>query len=212
MSSFAWNLIARDAAQDLPVLIPQLKRLGKEIVISVDSRSTDNTLQIAKDLGCNAFSYTWGESGFSGARNAAIDRTKADWIAWTDCDDRYPDPDVFKPVEDFLREKGENTTFVLTFKVMNVPGPTLFSQVRMFPNKPDVRFVYRIHETIDASVKDRGYTIAQLSGMFVNHHGYEDKNKLQAKFKRNLPEMEKEIRSGSFCPSIKFTLPYLYFS
>lgn len=200
MLSIACNMIARNSEKELPNIISDIKKITDKIIVVVDSRSTDKTLQCALDLGCKSELYEWEDKGFSGARNRAIELSDTDLIFWTDCDDRIPNG---KPILDFCEKGNENT--ILTFKVRNMPGNILFSQVRMFPNKPDVRFVYKIHETIDHAVKDKGYDIGVLEGMVVEHWGYSDKSKLYEKFSRNLPEMEAELNSGSFCPSIKFT-------
>lgn len=200
MVTLAFNIIARDSAKELKTLIPEVFKAADEVVIVVDSRTTDDTFDVAKSLGADVYSYNWGENGFKGARNFAISKTKSQYIAWTDTDDRLPDIDKLKK----FKETNEDLKTVYTFKVQNMPKPVLFAQVRMFPNHPDVRFVYRIHETIDAKVTKKGFKIAPFD-MVVQHWGYSDPSKLKSKLHRNLPEMEAEIKSGSFCPSLKYT-------
>jgi glycosyltransferase involved in cell wall biosynthesis len=199
MISIAFNIIARNASSDLKVLVPQIKQVADEVIIIVDDRTTDDTMEVAKMLDCSATLYKWTE-GFKGARNAAIELTKSQYVVWTDCDDRIED---FTALKD-LKKSHDDLKTIFTFKVQNMPGTTLFNQVRMFPNHPAVRFVYRIHETIDSGVVAKGFSIKPLD-FIVQHWGYADKSRLREKFFRNLPLIKEEIDSGSFCPSLRFT-------
>ena len=195
----AFNIIARDGVKDLQELIPQLNEVADEIVVVVDERSSDNTFEVAQQLGCKVFKFDWTDKGFCDARNFAIDNTLSPLICWTDCDDRYDNFDALKELK-----KSDDLKKIYTVKVRNWPKEPLFSQVRIFPNHPDVRFVYRIHETISIDCLSKGYTIQPLD-QIVNHMGYANESLLKNKLMRNLPAMEQEVNSGSFCPSLKFT-------
>jgi glycosyltransferase involved in cell wall biosynthesis len=199
MVTLAFNIIARDGAKELKTLIPEIQKAADEVVVVVDDRTKDDTMEVCKSVGATPYWYKW-TGGFKDARNFGISKTKSQYIAWTDCDDRLPQ--IYKLQE--FKKHNTNLRTIYTFKVQNMPKSVLFAQVRMFPNHPEVRFVYRIHETIDSNVTNKGFKIQPLD-MIVQHWGYSDQSKLKFKLQRNLPEMEAEIHSGSFCPSLKFT-------
>lgn len=195
------NIIARNGSDDLKELLPIVSNFADEIVVVIDNRTTDDSFELCKTFkNCTPHIYDWGDKGFCGARNFAIEHTKSKYIAWFDCDDRPCDIDALNK----FKNNCGNLNTIYTFQIRNVPGTSLFNQVRMFPNHPEVRFVYRIHETIKHNVVDFGITIAQFN-LVVDHHGYKHGNKYEEKLIRNLPLIEEEIRSGSFCPTLKYT-------
>ncbi|MCX8031544.1 MAG: glycosyltransferase family 2 protein [Thermodesulfovibrionales bacterium] len=58
-----------------------------EIVI-VDSKSTDNTVEIATKFGCKVYSEDW--KGYSKQKNSAISKCQNDWVIILDADERIP--------------------------------------------------------------------------------------------------------------------------
>ena len=63
---------------------------AKQIVV-VDSGSTDNTLKIAADFGCEIYSEEW--RGFGPQKQLAIEKCRLPWILVLDADERIP-PDT----------------------------------------------------------------------------------------------------------------------
>ncbi|RRS32460.1 MAG: glycosyl transferase [Epsilonproteobacteria bacterium (ex Lamellibrachia satsuma)] len=57
-------------------------------VILLDSGSTDNTCQLAKDLGAKVFYQDW--LGFGPQKNKALDYASNDWVFVLDSDERIP--------------------------------------------------------------------------------------------------------------------------
>ena len=62
-------------------------RLLEQIVV-VDSGSTDATLSIARELGCEIYSEEW--RGFGPQKQSAIDKCSESWILVLDADERVP--------------------------------------------------------------------------------------------------------------------------
>lgn len=80
--------IAKNEAEALPRLIKSLDGFADRVVI-VDTGSTDNTIEIAKQLGAEVHSMAWPDS-FSEARNKAVELANAgaaSWIAMFDADE-----------------------------------------------------------------------------------------------------------------------------
>lgn len=194
------NIIARNGSEDLKELIPLVKEAADEIIVILDSRTTDDTKAVCLALGAKVIDHEWGDAGFAGARNKAIENSTGDYIAWFDCDDRPVTPQA---LVDFKKSNKDFKT-IYTFQVRNVPGTTVFNQVRMFPRHEKVRFVYRIHETITHEVCNFGFGISNFE-LIVDHHGYKHNDKYKDKLTRNLPYIEEEIKSGSFCPTLRYT-------
>jgi glycosyltransferase involved in cell wall biosynthesis len=201
MTTLAVNIIARNGAEDLKELLPIVDTFADEIVVILDHRTSDNTKEVCSAYSkCKVFDYDWGDKGFCGARNTAIGYSASSYITWFDCDDR---PTNASALADFKKSNTKDNV-IYTFQIRNVPGKALFNQVRMFPNHPEVRFVYKIHETISHEVVGKGFGIAPFE-MIVDHHGYKHNDKYSEKLIRNLPLIEEEIRDGGFCPTIKYT-------
>jgi glycosyltransferase involved in cell wall biosynthesis len=79
-------IITKDEAANLPGCLKSVC-FAKQIVV-VDSGSSDGTLEIAKDFGCEVFNEPW--KGFGPQKQAAIDRCREPWVLVLDADERIP--------------------------------------------------------------------------------------------------------------------------
>lgn len=80
--------ITKNEADNLPRLMKSLEGFADRVVI-VDTGSTDNTVEVAKQLGAEVHTMAWPDS-FSDARNRAVELAnagKATWIAMFDADE-----------------------------------------------------------------------------------------------------------------------------
>ena len=57
-------------------------------IVVVDSGSTDETLQIASQFGCDVFIESW--KGFGPQKQSAIDKCRFSWVLVLDADERIP--------------------------------------------------------------------------------------------------------------------------
>ncbi len=57
-------------------------------VVIVDSGSTDDTVRIATETGCDVFSEDW--KGFGAQKQSAIDKCRNSWVLVLDADERIP--------------------------------------------------------------------------------------------------------------------------
>ena len=95
--------IAKNEAEALPRLIPSLKGFADRIVIVETKNSTDNTVQVAKDLGAEVIQMDWPKpTDYGEARNMAIrhamskcvsKKAQGDWIAMFDVDEVLINPE-----------------------------------------------------------------------------------------------------------------------
>lgn len=89
--------IAKNEAEALPRLIPSLKGFADRIVIVETKNSTDDTVQVAKDLGAEVIQMDWPKpTDYGEARNMAVrhamakcmtKKSQGDWIAMFDVDE-----------------------------------------------------------------------------------------------------------------------------
>jgi len=80
-------IITKDEEMNLPACL-QSAAFAAQIVV-VDSGSTDATLQIARDFGCDLFEEPW-RGGFGAQKQFAINQCHCPWIIVLDADERIP--------------------------------------------------------------------------------------------------------------------------
>jgi (heptosyl)LPS beta-1,4-glucosyltransferase len=80
-------IVAKDEADRIAACIDSL-RFADEVVVVVDDRSTDNTLEIAQSRGCRTISKAW--MGYANQKQFAVDACQHDWVLIMDADERVP--------------------------------------------------------------------------------------------------------------------------
>lgn len=78
-------VIARDAAKTLSACIGSVKNIADEIVVVVDDRTSDETIQLAESLGARVFVRRF--ANFADQKNYAQTKTKGDWVLSLDADE-----------------------------------------------------------------------------------------------------------------------------
>jgi glycosyltransferase involved in cell wall biosynthesis len=86
-------IITKDEEANLPGCLKSVA-FATQIVV-VDSGSTDGTLEIARDFGCDVFTEPW--KGFGPQKQMAIDRCREPWVLVLDADERIP-PETEKAI------------------------------------------------------------------------------------------------------------------
>lgn len=184
-SSISVAMIVRDEAARLESCIQNLWAFAGEIVV-VDTGSRDDTPAVAERLQCRTARFTWTDD-FSAARNASLELCTLPWVYVADADE-WLDPEAAM----LLLEHAENPpdrawrieTVTYTDQVFRadaqptVPGdpyargfPCWYSswKVRLFPNRPDVRFTGRVHELVNPALEALGIPIYN-SPAVVRHY------------------------------------------
>ena len=175
---------------------------GKGIVceqIVVDTGSTDKTMEIAKKMGAKVYEFPW-INDFAAAKNFALSKAMGDWIAFLDADEYFAEEDVKKllPLLETLEKrrfeknrKKEKINVIETDCVqLDTEGKVygVLEQIRIFRNKPYIRYQGAIHEQIASSSKVQGLTILDMRGkLAIYHTGYAwtSKEEMQKKGERN---------------------------
>ena len=174
-------MIVRDEEPRLAECLHSIKPYVSEMVV-VDTGSKDRTREVALGCGARVFEMTWSDS-FAEARNESIRHARGRWILWLDADDVLP-PECGTKLGELLR-RFPNVDAAFTVPVHIPPGPGEFTvsvvdHVKVFPNRPDLRFEHRIHEQILPAIREAGIPVYE-SGLHVVHKNYDRSDAGQAK-------------------------------
>jgi len=196
-------MIVKNEEKNLPNCLSSIQNFANEIVV-VDTGSTDGTKEVIKRYGAKLVETEW-ENDFSKARNLSLEHATQPWIMWLDADDVVPKNMVPK----LIQLKSFPLTQSFAFQIYNnqeiKPGGSSFLQIRMFPNRPDVRFTRRIHEQVADTLKALGIKNQNVEVAIINT-GYEDADQKSKKAKRNLEIQKAEIKQNPHDPTLVMSL------
>jgi GT2 family glycosyltransferase/spore maturation protein CgeB/tetratricopeptide (TPR) repeat protein/SAM-dependent methyltransferase len=169
-------LIVRDNAGTIRACLESIRPWVDEMIV-VDTGSTDETPRIAAELGARMFHFPWCDD-FSAARNESLRHARGQWVFWMDSDDTI-DAVNGRAIRELAL--GNHPPDLLGFVVrVHFPGPgsdneldfTMVDHVKLFRNRPDLRFDGRIHEQILLAIRRAGGEVA-WTDLFVVHSGYD---------------------------------------
>lgn len=197
-------MIVKNEEKLLEKCLKSVSRFVQQIVV-VDTGSTDNTIDIAKNFSADIYYYPWDNS-FSNARNFSISKSACDWILLLDADESIVQQDIDTLI-DFIKTTELDGAH---FKVYNYVGQgtntnyTLHNALRLLRNNGEYEFKGDIHEQIvrldGKDAKDR----FKVLNVRLNHYGYLDEIvKEKHKRQRNIPILMKQLAED---PSNAFTL------
>jgi tetratricopeptide (TPR) repeat protein len=189
MPALSCCLIVKNEAHRLPSLLKSLRAISEQLVV-VDTGSTDDTVQVAKDMGAEVSMFPWNDS-FSDARNRSLEMAEHPWILYVDADDSVPEKSLCDISKLKQRSPEKAYGFVITSTQDGVTGMAS-AQIRMFPNSKENRFQYRVHEQIRPALNKQGTPIV-FTDIKIVHTGYTDRGTLAAKQRRNLALLEKDL-------------------
>lgn len=200
-------MIVKNEKSNLPACLASAQGLADEIII-VDTGSSDGTQDIARSFGAKVIQSNW-QGDFSLARNLSLAEAKGQWIVWLDADDRLLEVDkiaIRKLVE--ADPGAKPRAYGLMVKNSSDGGKTgsVFNQIRIFPNRPELRFRAPVHEQILPALEAANIPI-EYTDIRILHTGYADPETSRAKQIRNKTILESQIQSGEgITPVTYFTL------
>jgi glycosyltransferase involved in cell wall biosynthesis len=164
-------------------------------IVIVDTGSTDNTIDIAKEFGARIFHFPW-INDFAAARNFALDQTEKGWILYLDADERLS----ASSVKELKKITSSYPSKAYHCKVISIEEKDNPSQVmmypRLFPSRKSVRFVGKIHEQIEDSIHRNKIPIL-MSKIDIIHIGYNIPIEvLKLKANRNLQLLFEEYKTN----------------
>jgi len=208
MTMLSLCLICRDNARTIRPCLESIRPWVDEMVV-VDTGSTDETPQIALELGARLFHFAWCDD-FAAARNESLRHARGQWIFWMDSDDSISEDNGRNLRQLAYRRHGPRT---LGF-VMQVwcPGEersadlTVVDHVKMFRNHPEIRFEFRLHEQVLPSIKRLGGDV-EWTDISVLHSGADRTLEgRRRKYERDVRILGEELEARPEHPFVLFNL------
>jgi GT2 family glycosyltransferase/2-polyprenyl-3-methyl-5-hydroxy-6-metoxy-1,4-benzoquinol methylase/tetratricopeptide (TPR) repeat protein len=200
-------MIVRDNEATIRDCLDSIYPWVDEIIV-VDTGSVDTTIEICQTFGAQIHHFPWCDD-FSAARNASLAPAIGDWIFWMDSDDIIPQTEGLK-----LRKLalGMHPTEILGY-VMQVHCPsghdtemTIVDHVKLFRNRPDLRFEHRIHEQILPAIRAAGGKV-EFTDIHVVHSGSRQTQETrQKKLERDFRILALDLQERPEHPFVLFNL------
>ena len=155
----------------------RIKGVADEI-IAIDCCSIDKTVEICKGFGAKIYRYKWDDD-FSSIRNFAISKCTKKWIMFVNADELI-DGEGVEVINKLVKQS--STKYAYSFKIKDVvegwdfssnhldPPYSASPQIRLFPNKPSIKFYGKANESVDKSVHSDGGMIVEEVGVSLVHH------------------------------------------
>lgn len=195
-------LIVRDEAARLSACLASVRDLGAEIVV-VDTGSTDGTPALAREAGAKVAEIAWPHD-FSAARNASLALATGRWILVLDADETLS-PDSAAALRRIVAGPADHACALIQRNALAADaGHVAVRIVRLFPNRPEVRFERPIHEQVNTSLERVGVRIVDTEIAF-DHSGYADARIMPAKLARNRALIEAALaREPDGDPNLRY--------
>jgi GT2 family glycosyltransferase/tetratricopeptide (TPR) repeat protein len=200
-------IIARDNARTIRACIESVLPWADEVIVN-DTGSVDDTPKILAEYGVTVIHTKWVDS-FSVSRNLSIDPARGQLILVVDTDDTLPwhcgmgvrriaYSDIDPRILGFVMQ-------------VHCPGDgeddetlaEIVDHVKVFRNRPNIRYDRRIHEHVLGSIRAAGGEIA-WTDLYVVHSGSDHTPEGKArKIRRDLHHLDLEDQEA---PNHPFTL------
>lgn len=147
MFTISTCMIVKNEESSLRRILDCVKQFSDEIII-VDTGSTDNTINIAKDYTDKIYHFEWCNN-FALARNFSLSHATKDYIMWLDADDYISKENINKILK--LKQINQDTDMYMFKYVMGFDGKNYtfdFFRERLFRNNKGYHFQGFIHEAI----------------------------------------------------------------
>lgn len=207
-------MIVRDNENTIGEALQSIRPWVDEMVV-VDTGSKDRTPEIVQSFGARLFHFPWCDS-FAEARNVSLEHARGEWIFWMDSDDTISE-DNGRQLRALLDQPRSASTFGYVVSVhcpssdqQDPEGYTRVTHVKLFPNRPDLRFEHRIHEQILPAILRAGGQVEHTE-LFVTHSGYDNSPEGQKrKLARDLRLLTLELDEQPDHPFALFNLGMTY--
>ena len=200
------SMIVKNEEPRLPKCLGTAADLFDEVVV-VDTGSSDRTREVAARFGARVFDFPWCDS-FAAARNESLRHATGDWVLWLDGDDQLDDENRRRLRELLAGLGDEPDAYAMKVRSGLDPARSSFrvlDQVRLFPNRPGVRWDYRVHEQILPAVRRLGGGV-RWADIVIDHTGYQDPSARQGKLARNLNLLRLDYAERPDDPVTRFNL------
>jgi glycosyltransferase involved in cell wall biosynthesis/tetratricopeptide (TPR) repeat protein/GT2 family glycosyltransferase/SAM-dependent methyltransferase len=184
-------MIVRDEEPRLRACLASVREVADQIVV-VDTGSVDRTREVARELGAEVSEVPWTDD-WAAARNASLARATGDWILVIDADQTV-EPSSLGELRRLIARDVSVGYLLRQRNYMEEEGTEAVFEhliVRLFPNRPDIRYAGRIHEQV---TRTSGQPLPlERCGVILHHDGYRSAAARRGKAERDLPVLERAI-------------------
>ena len=190
--------IVKNAAEDFRRSLESVAKFVDEIVV-VDTGSTDETVEVAKNFGAKIFHEPW-QDDFSAPRNVALREATGDWVVFLDADEYFVNG-CAKNLRTAVKLAQKAQVPGLAVKWVNVDadnGNAVINAsyvLRIFQRTPNVHYVGKIHEEVFSGEEHLTLVMAPAELLTLNHTGY-SATLSRAKAERNLKLLLEELATS----------------
>lgn len=170
-------MIVRNEAAVLGACLASVREIADELII-VDTGSTDGTVAIASEFEARVIEMPW-PGDFSLARNRSLEAASGRWILVLDADETLR-PEAQRALRTLTEAPAEAAYKLVQVGSDYLGMPMRMEIVRLFPNRPDIRFTFPIHEQVDPALARAGVPVLGC-GIELQHSGYDSPEKSAAK-------------------------------
>jgi tetratricopeptide (TPR) repeat protein len=203
-------MIVKNEEANLPACLLSAADLFDEIVV-VDTGSSDQTKEVARQFGAKVFDFPWVDS-FAAARNESLAHAMGEWIFWLDADDRLDEENRDKLKRVFANLKDENAAYAMKCRCLPDPDTgtaTVVDHVRLFRNRPEIRWRYRVHEQVLPAIRRLGGEV-RAADVVIQHVGYQDHGVRAKKHERDLRLLQLDRADNPDDPFTLFNLGWSF--
>ncbi len=203
-------VITKNEEKNIPNWLNCMKAVADEIIV-VDTGSTDNTVQIAKESGARLYHFKW-INDFAAAKNYAIEQATGDWIMFLDADETFTQEArkvLRQEMERFNRDKSVACLLCRMYDIDVDNENRVFNTSllpRIFRRSPYIRYKGAIHEQLENRQGNKKMVFAEK--LEFQHTGYSS-SIIRSKSERNLPMLLKELEEATTEKERLRLYPYL---
>jgi glycosyltransferase involved in cell wall biosynthesis len=198
-------VIALNAGPTIGRALASVCGLVNELVVAVDSRTTDRTREIALEAGARVVALEWRDS-FAEARNEAMGHATGEWILMLDADEHIPASERGALYKLLARPRGAGPAVYEFLQVNRIGGAICtVGTIRLFERRPDLAYCYRAHEQILPAALTAGLPIRR-TGIRIDHDGYINPDLARGKLIRNRRLLEMDLADHPADPFVRDNL------
>ena len=183
-------MIVKNEEKTLKECLQRIFPFVDEVII-VDTGSSDNTCEIAKQFDAKVFKHQF-RGDFSEVRNISLEQASGEWILVLDADEWVDENDVEKLR--YLTENNDHLAYLIwRYEYYPNGGWSSSTLIRFFRNMPEIRFHKTVHETVSKSLLKQKAKIG-LSNIHLHHYGYQNRpvGKYVSQLKRQIELMPQQ--------------------
>lgn len=161
-------VIVGDNAEGLERALSSLQQLCRDIVV-VHTGVSQDIANLARRYTPHVFRHPW-QQDFSAARNAALDHCQGDWVIMLDSDESFS-AETAAAIRKAVATAPPATGGLLTsIEHLTDSGSSRTQVLRIFRNRPDIRYEGYVHEQITTTLTRAGLNIREHRDIVLQHH------------------------------------------